>query len=109
VRQEALLSRLLPMLEWRYELMRGAPPPADGKALSSWDPDAAARVAGLYPRPDVAASWRVLFETLDLFRETAREVASATGLPYDPAADRHISGFLSALRDGSGSAQRGTG
>jgi hypothetical protein len=50
----------------------------------------------------------VLFETLDLFRETAREVASATGLPYDPAADGHISGFLSELRDGSGSAQRGT-
>jgi aminoglycoside 6-adenylyltransferase len=107
-RQEALLARLLPMLEWRYELVRGAPPPADGKALTSWAPEVASRMADLYPRPDVAASWRVLFETLDLFREVAREVAAAAGLPYDSAADRLITAFLVGLRDGSGEAPRGT-
>ena len=101
-RQEATLARLLAMIEWRHELARGSEPPSDGKALPSWAPDLAGdRMSRLYPRPDVEESWRALFETIELFREMAREVAAAAGLGYASEVDRNLYEFLLGLRQSS--------
>jgi aminoglycoside 6-adenylyltransferase len=102
-RQEATLERMLAMLEWRHELVRGSAPPSDGKALSSWAPDLASeRLSRLYPRPVLEGSWQALFEAIELFRGSAREVAAAAGLRYAADVDRNLSEFLTVLRQNSG-------
>ena len=101
-RQEATLERLLAMIEWRHERTRGHAPPSDGKALPSWAPDLAGdRMSRLYPRPDVEGSWQALFETIELFRGVAREVAAAAGLRYASDVDGNLYEFLAGLRQSS--------
>ncbi|HET7693039.1 MAG TPA: aminoglycoside 6-adenylyltransferase [Gemmatimonadota bacterium] len=98
-RHEATLARLLSMLEWRHELQRGSAPPSDGKAVSAWADDLPReRLFRLYPAPVPEESWQALFEAIEIFRASAREVAIAAGFRYAEDVDRNLSGFLAGLR-----------
>ena len=102
-RHEATLERLLSMLEWRHELLRGSAPPSDGKAVSSWADDLPReRLFRLYPAPVPEESWRALFEAIEVFRGSAREVAAAAAFRYAADVDRNLSEFLAELRRESG-------
>jgi aminoglycoside 6-adenylyltransferase len=100
-RFEATLARLLAVLEWRHEVVRGTAPPSDGKALRSWSDLPGERLSRLSPRPESQGSWDALFEALHLFRESAREVAAAAHLRYAEELDRNLSDFLLTLRERS--------
>jgi aminoglycoside 6-adenylyltransferase len=99
-RHEAVLDRLLAMLEWHYESAHGSPPLGAGKRLASWAPPFVRESPSrLYARPDVERSWMALWETIVLFRRLARETAAARGFQYAELVDRDLTGFLEALHD----------
>lgn len=99
-RHEAVLERLLAMLEWHHESAHGSPPPGAGKGLASWAPPFVRECPSrLYPRPEVERSWMALWEAIVLFRRLARETAAARGFQYAELVDRDLTGFLEALHD----------
>jgi aminoglycoside 6-adenylyltransferase len=99
-RHEAILERLLTMIEWHHESAHGTPPPGAGKRLASWAPAFVGESLGrLYARPDVEGSWTALWEAIALFRRLARETAAARGLQYAERVDRDLAGFLETLHD----------
>jgi aminoglycoside 6-adenylyltransferase len=82
--------KLRQMLEWRVEIDRdwSYRPGAYGKGLKeNLDPELWERLKNTYVGAGTRENWRALFETIELFRHVAREVAE--GLSYTYPEDLH--------------------
>jgi aminoglycoside 6-adenylyltransferase len=85
---KALLVR---MIAWHA----GAVVSEEGRHLEEWaDPAVVAQLGGVFAHYDENDLWRASFATMDLFRRLARETAERLGVPYDEAADRAVTEWV---------------
>ncbi|MDR9857950.1 aminoglycoside 6-adenylyltransferase [Paenibacillus sp. VCA1] len=92
---------LVKMLEWQAGILTGfsVSTGKNGKYLkaylpeSSWD-----QLLGTYPKGSYEDGWRALFVMTDLFRSTAREVASKLGFAYPAEDDRRVTAYLERVQ-----------
>jgi aminoglycoside 6-adenylyltransferase len=90
------------MLEWRAEIERGwsVKPGAYGRGLHRLiAPEAWAAFARTYVGAGVEENWQALFETVDLFYKSAREVGDQLGFSYPQELHRRAVRYLQRVRD----------
>jgi aminoglycoside 6-adenylyltransferase len=100
------------MLEWQVgiESNWSARPGAHGKGLKKWvAPETWAALEATYVRAGRDENWRALFETIDLFRKAAIEVANRLAFEYPLDMDRRVLVYLDKVRKLGKDASRLTG
>lgn len=96
-RSWTMKETLLRMLEWRT--VATSPEETDvwydGTKMKMWvGADRWASLRNVFGHFDRGDSWRALLATIDLFRETSREVASHYSFRYPTEQDEHISAYV---------------
>ena len=89
------------MLEWRLEIDHGwaAKPGAHGKGLKKRvDPVRWAELERTYVGAGSAENWEALFNTINLFRTVAVEVADHLGFEYPHDLDRRVTAYLHKVK-----------
>jgi aminoglycoside 6-adenylyltransferase len=90
------------MLEWRVELDHDWSLRLGfmGRGLKTMlRPEALAQLESTFVGAQTEGNWRALFETVDLFRTTARAVAEGLGYSYPEEADRGVMTYLNGIKD----------
>jgi aminoglycoside 6-adenylyltransferase len=90
-------QHLLPMLEWHSEIAHQwslKPGPYGRRLKRHLHPDLWSDLESTYVGTGLAENWHALFQTINLMRRTARDVANSLGFTYPDKLDQRVVSYL---------------